>query len=56
MNGLNHVLVYADVNLLENINVTKNNSEIFIHTNEEFGLQVNEDKTKYMNVTCGQNQ
>jgi len=43
--------IYADVNLLwENINTTENNVENLIQANEEISLEVDIDKTKYVNM------
>jgi hypothetical protein len=52
MNGHNQVFVFAaDVNLLwENINTTENNVENLIQANEEISLEVDIDKTKYVNM------
>ena len=43
------LLVYADDNMLEeNLQIIRENAEIFIKTSKDIGLEVNSDKTKYM--------
>ena len=57
MNGKYQLLVYADdVNMLgENLQNVKENTEIFIKANKDFGLEVNSEKTKYMITSRHQN-
>jgi hypothetical protein len=60
LNGTQQLLAYDDddddVNLLgDNIDTINKNTEISIDPNEEVGLEVNIDKTKYMFVSRDQN-
>jgi len=50
LNGTHQLLVYADdVNILGgSIHTVKKNAEALIVTSKEIGLEVNEDKCKYM--------
>jgi hypothetical protein len=49
LNGTHQFLPYADVYLLgDNIDTVKKNTETLIDANEEVGLEINVDKTKYM--------
>jgi len=58
LNDLNLVLVYAnDIHLLgKNINTLRNKAESLIQIHTETGLEVNIDKTKYMNKVRNQYQ
>jgi UDP-3-O-acyl-N-acetylglucosamine deacetylase len=57
LNGTYRLLVHADdVNLLgDNIDAVKNNTETFIHSSKEVGLEVNAEKTKHMLLSRHQN-
>jgi hypothetical protein len=57
LNGTYQLLVYADdVNLLGNNKDTiKKNTQTLIDANEEVGLEVNTEKTKYMLLSHHQN-
>jgi hypothetical protein len=57
LNGAHQLLVYADdMNLLEdNTDTIKKNTETFIDTSKENGLEVNAEKTKYMLLSRHQN-
>jgi hypothetical protein len=57
LNGTHQLLAYADdVDLLgDNIDTIKKNTEILIDANKEVGLEINEDKTKYMPLSRHQN-
>jgi hypothetical protein len=49
LNEKHQLLVYADVNLLcGNIDAIKKNTESLIHASKEVGVEVKEEKTKYM--------
>jgi len=50
LNGTHQLLVYADdVNILGgSVHTVKENAEVLIVASKEIGLEVNEDKTKYM--------
>jgi hypothetical protein len=49
-------LVYADVNLLgDNIDTIKRNTQTLIDASKEIGLEVNTEKTKYMELSHHQN-
>jgi hypothetical protein len=62
LNGTHQILAYADdVNLLgDNIDTINKNTQTLIDANEEVGLEVNVEKTKYMLVSqdqyAGQNR
>jgi len=53
LNHVNQVVVHAnDVNLLgKNISSIKDNAESILHTIEEIGLEMNVNKTRYINMT-----
>jgi hypothetical protein len=57
LNGINHLLVYADdVNLLgDNIDAIKKHMETLIDASKEVGLELNTEKTKYMLLSRHQN-
>jgi hypothetical protein len=57
LNGRRQLLAYADdVNLLaDNIDTIKKNTETLIDASKEVGLEINEDKTKYMLLSRHQN-
>jgi hypothetical protein len=50
INGTHQLLVYADdVNLLgDSVNTIKKNSETFLGTSMNTGIEINTEKTKYM--------
>jgi hypothetical protein len=50
LNGTRQLLVYADdINLLgDSVNTIKENSETLLEAGMDIGLEINEDKTKYM--------
>ena len=55
-NGKHQLLVYADINKLgENLQIVRENTEIFIKTCKDTGLDVNSEKTKYMITSRHQN-
>jgi hypothetical protein len=62
MNGTHQILLYVDdVSLLgDSVNTIKENSETFLETSRDIGLEINAEKTKYMIMSChpnsGQNQ
>jgi hypothetical protein len=62
LNGTHQLLVYAaDVNLLgDSTNTIKENPETFSEASRDTGLEINEEKTKYMIMShhsnSGQNQ
>jgi uncharacterized protein YdcH (DUF465 family) len=48
LNGTHWLLVYGDVNLLDdNIDTIKKNTQTLIDASKEVGLDVNIEKTKY---------
>jgi hypothetical protein len=49
LNGPHQLLVYAD-DIGQSIHTVMKNTKALIVTNEEIGLEVNADKTKYMAV------
>jgi hypothetical protein len=57
LNGKHQLLAYADdVNLLgDNTDTVKKNTETLIDASKEVGLEINEDKTKYMLLSRHQN-
>ena len=57
MNGKYQLLVYADdVNMLGgNLQTVRENTEIFIKTSKDIGLEVHSDNTKYMLTSRQQN-
>jgi hypothetical protein len=57
LNWTHHLLAYADdVNLLgDNIVAIKKNTGTLIDASKEVGLEINVEKTKYMQLSCHQN-
>jgi hypothetical protein len=57
LNGTHQLLAYADdMNLLgDNIDTIKKNTGSLIYANEEVGLEINVEKTKYMLLSRHQN-
>ena len=57
LNDTHQLLVYADVNILDvnmlggSVHTVKENAEVSVVANKEFGLEVNADKTKFMVVS-----
>jgi hypothetical protein len=58
LNGTHQLLAYADdVNLLaDNIDTIKRNTETLIDASKEVGLEINVEKSKYMLLSCHQNE
>jgi hypothetical protein len=57
LNGTHQLLVYADdVNILgESVYTIEENTASLVVANNEIGLEVNADKTKYMFISRDQN-
>jgi hypothetical protein len=56
LNGAHHLLVYADVNLLDDkIDTIKKSTRTLVDATEEAGQEVNTEKTKYMLLSCHPN-
>jgi hypothetical protein len=57
LNGTQKLLAYTDdVNILgDNIGTVKRNTETLIDAVKEFGPEVNEEKSKYLLLSCHQN-
>jgi hypothetical protein len=56
LNGAHHLAFADDVNLLvDNIDTINRNTETLIDASKEVGLEVNEEKTKYMLVSRDRN-
>ena len=57
INGTYQYLIYADyVNILgKSVHITKKNPEASVVRRKEIGLEVNDDKTKYMAMSRDQN-
>jgi hypothetical protein len=56
LNGTHQLLAYADdVNLLEDIDTIKKNTETLIDSSKEVGLEINVERTKYMLLSHHQN-
>jgi hypothetical protein len=56
LNGTHQLLAYIDdVNLGDNIDTIKKNTETLIDASKEVGLEINVDKTKYMLLSHHQN-
>jgi len=57
LNRTHQLLVYADVvNILDgNVHTVENNTESLVVTNQEIGLEVNAETTKYMVMFRDQN-
>jgi hypothetical protein len=51
-NGTHQLLVYADVNMLSgSVHTVKKNTAALLFGSRETGLEVNADKTKYIDVS-----
>jgi hypothetical protein len=56
LNGKHQLLAYADdVNLGDNIDTIKNNTETLIDSSKEIGLEINVEKSMYMLLSRHQN-
>ena len=57
LNGKHQLFVYADeVNILrENLQIGRENTEIFIKASKDIGFEINSEKTKYMITSRQQN-
>jgi hypothetical protein len=57
LNGAHQLLVYADVvNILNcNVHTVQNSTELLVVTEQEIGLEVNAETTKYMVMFRDQN-
>jgi sorting nexin-29 len=56
LNSKPQLLVYADVNILGgSVHAVKENAEALVVSSKEIGLEVNDDKTKYVVVSQDQN-
>jgi hypothetical protein len=62
LNGTHQLLVYADdINLLgDSVHTIKENTETLLDASRDIGLEINAEKTKYMNISrhpnSGQNK
>jgi hypothetical protein len=62
LNGTHQLLVYADDNNLlgDSVNTIKENSETLLEAGRDVGIEINAEKTKYVNMSryqnSGQNQ
>jgi hypothetical protein len=56
LNGTNHLLSYAEnFNVVkDNTDIVKKNTETLIHGSKEFGIEIDENKTKCMLVSRDQ--
>jgi hypothetical protein len=57
LNGTHQILAYTDdMNLLgDNIDTIKKNTYILIDVSREVGLEINGEKTKFMQLSCHRN-
>jgi hypothetical protein len=55
LNGTHQLLVYADINLSDNMNTIKENTKTLIGTSRDIGLEINAEKTKYVIMSHHQN-
>ena len=56
LSGKYQLMVYADVNILgRSVHAVKENAEALVVASKEIGLEVNDDKTKYMVMSQDQN-